>query len=856
MANRTFAASVRRREEWARSAAPRLGPGLNFNAQVARHLGETSVLEGHGGCVNRLAWNEDGSLLASGSDDTSVILWRDPAARVDPFRVFTPHHMNIFGVAILPASGGRHLVSCAMDGLVQHHVLEQPPLATDVSSAPRPRAHARNGGGPGPETAVPALSAKTTTFRCHDHRVKGVATSPTEPDMFWSVSEDGTVRQFDLRRDGPGAPGVREGSAEGAGEMANVLITAPESARTRRRMQFKAMAVNQAHPHMIAVGATDAYVRVYDRRKLAPLPVDEAGGAKPVLCMAPPHMRVHGAGRTHITHASFARGGDRVVATYHGFQAHAFDVRGAGDAAGVAMGAHGGARGAAAQGELPSEAERCKLEGNRMFFAKKHTAAVRWYSRGVEAAPWSVGLRCNRAAALLARKFEGDAMAALKDVEECIAMDPSAPKPRFRRAQALHQIGMLSSSLRALADFADRHPDNETEGVEQLRAAVTRRMRQRTERGTRVQPEHSRRRRARNAPGGTAGIVVHAASDSDTLPARPPHGGPASGSAPGSSNPSMHETSPGGSSREGAAQEDAGEGDGTQEGAVEVHIQVGGAEDEGAVASGGSGGSSISGAGRLMDEDVAHTSTSEDEDEDDDDDASVPTNDDWEGLYDENGRRYTQASYHEEDYCGAGAERRGASPRADRPPDAWETLPDGSPSWAWMFRGRGGQSVRYVGHCNVQTDIKEATFVGPRDELVACGSDDGRVYIYESRSGQLVRTLDADSDVANCVQAHPDLPILATSGIENVVRLWGPRYQCESAGAVGQLDEELDDIVARAQGRSRGELAGAALTAQLARLFEAAPGVMQALLTADRRTSELGDDDDEDAAPVPECRTS
>ena len=33
-----------------------------------------STLRGHSGCVNRLAWNDAGTLLASGSDDRRVSL--------------------------------------------------------------------------------------------------------------------------------------------------------------------------------------------------------------------------------------------------------------------------------------------------------------------------------------------------------------------------------------------------------------------------------------------------------------------------------------------------------------------------------------------------------------------------------------------------------------------------------------------------------------------------------------------------------------------------------------------------------------------------------------------------------------
>ena len=41
---------------------------------------------------------------------------------------------------------------------------------------------------------------------------------------------------------------------------------------------------------------------------------------------------------------------------------------------------------------------------------------------------------------------------------------------------------------------------------------------------------------------------------------------------------------------------------------------------------------------------------------------------------------------------------------------------------------------RYVGQCNVQTDIKEAQWLGADDDFVACGSDCGRVFIYRTVS--------------------------------------------------------------------------------------------------------------------------
>lgn len=54
------------------------------------------------------------------------------------------------------------------------------------------------------------------------------------------------------------------------------------------------------------------------------------------------------------------------------------------------------------------------------------------------------------------------------------------------------------------------------------------------------------------------------------------------------------------------------------------------------------------------------------------------------------------------------------------------------------------------------SDIKEAVFLGYDDALVACGSDDGRVFFYDADSGQPLLSIEADEDVANCVQVCCD----------------------------------------------------------------------------------------------------
>ncbi|KAL0830294.1 hypothetical protein ABMA28_002494 [Loxostege sticticalis] len=82
---------------------------------------------------------------------------------------------------------------------------------------------------------------------------------------------------------------------------------------------------------------------------------------------------------------------------------------------------------------------------------------------------------------------------------------------------------------------------------------------------------------------------------------------------------------------------------------------------------------------------------------------------------------------------------------------------------------------RFLGHCNTTTDIKEASFLGPRAEYIAAGSDDGCLFIWCRKSGNIIRCLRGDESIVNCVQLHPSCFLLATSGIEAVVRLWSPR---------------------------------------------------------------------------------
>lgn len=79
---------------------------------------------------------------------------------------------------------------------------------------------------------------------------------------------------------------------------------------------------------------------------------------------------------------------------------------------------------------------------------------------------------------------------------------------------------------------------------------------------------------------------------------------------------------------------------------------------------------------------------------------------------------------------------------------------------------------KFMGHRNARTMIKEASFWG--DNYIMSGSDCGHVFTWDKTTGSVVMLMEADQHVVNCIQPHPTMPYLATSGIDYNVKLWAP----------------------------------------------------------------------------------
>ncbi|XP_020800024.1 DDB1- and CUL4-associated factor 8 isoform X2 [Drosophila serrata] len=80
----------------------------------------------------------------------------------------------------------------------------------------------------------------------------------------------------------------------------------------------------------------------------------------------------------------------------------------------------------------------------------------------------------------------------------------------------------------------------------------------------------------------------------------------------------------------------------------------------------------------------------------------------------------------------------------------------------------------YEGHVNSRT-IKGVNFFGSRSEYIVSGSDCGNIFFWEKNSAAIVNFMKGDhAGVVNCLEPHPWMPVLGTSGLEHKVKIWTP----------------------------------------------------------------------------------
>ena len=399
-------------------------------------------LEGHTGCVNCIQWDSNGRLLASGSDDKTVIVW-DGLVGKKLARVETPHEGNIFSVVWMPGGDDQLLGTGAGDCRV----------------------------------CILNVETGTTTRSIvgHSGRVKRLTTAPDNPGVVWSGGEDGVVRQWDLRE-------------RWSGDSANVLINLTQQAG--RGAEVKCVTICPGRSELIAVGANDPFVRVFDRRMItcsrldpASTPSSDSGA---VAYFVPGHLpgveaafhrRLRPLTSTYIT---YNKDGTELLCNLTLEQIYLYDKSGlystsspinlavinnydkknVENSNGYSNGYENGHSKPAFK-PLPANIEAVRLLANAEFESQDHSKAVSLYNQALALQNgFHPIFNGNRGAALMKRKWDGDIYDALRDCLSALSLDPGHIKVHLRVAQCLTELDWLQEATKWLQNFKERHPEN------------------------------------------------------------------------------------------------------------------------------------------------------------------------------------------------------------------------------------------------------------------------------------------------------------------------------------------------------------------------------------------------------------
>ncbi|KAL7266716.1 hypothetical protein RUND412_010727 [Rhizina undulata] len=266
-------------------------------------------LHGHRGCVNALCWSRSGNLLATGSDDTRINIHTTttPGYHLNT-QIDTGHTANIFSVKFMPNTSDRVIVSAAGDNEVRIFDIDYAPTSSvsnssrssrpPISNTSETTRTLRNGRfgrlsgpfvyDPQPLKLVSHYETSPKVYRSHTDRVKRIVTEAS-PFLFLTCSEDGTVRQFDLRQPSEYYSRPRRGSVSGRRSYFGVALSSLDSGEEedernpplisyrRQRIELKTMSCSVSQPWYIALGGSHYHCFLHDRRMLGRDTSAEAG---------------------------------------------------------------------------------------------------------------------------------------------------------------------------------------------------------------------------------------------------------------------------------------------------------------------------------------------------------------------------------------------------------------------------------------------------------------------------------------------------------------------------------------------------------------------------------------------------
>ncbi|KAI3979004.1 hypothetical protein MKX01_016179 [Papaver californicum] len=680
---------------------------MQMHSSLVRRLSFERELEGHQGCVNSVAWNSSGSLLVSGSDDALINIWSYSSRKL-LHTIESGHSANIFCAKFVPETCDEVVVSGAGDAEVRQFNLSL-----------------LNAGKPGENAIEPSA-----LFQCHSRRVKKLAVEVGNPNVVWSASEDGTLRQHDFR-EGTSCPPNGSSHQECRSVLLDLRCGAKKSLADppKQCLSLKSCDISTTRPHLLLVGGSDAFARLYDRRMLPPLSSCQTM-TKPPPCIdyfCPMHLSDRRTPSLHLTHVTFSPTGEEVLLSYSGEHVYLMDVNTGGEnvtkysvedvselyklvpttnrttneAATLVFGNDIRRRRRNSFDMLRKckelvEIAEASLRESKNYYGIEACNEVLDGNASVIGPQLRHDCLCTRAALLLKRKWKNDIHMAIRDCKKARTIDPLSFKAHFYMSEALLQLGKHKEALEYAIAAQLLAPSN-TEVAERV-----------------------------------ISIKEHLAAD-EAEKSNANDGKSQSEARPGRMRTTVDVLNSDAPVDDVRSREDS-----DYEAEVELDFETSMSGDE---ANAAHSGPHINFRFRRRSDSARESSC-------------------------------TNGS------CGSTSSSSSQNDNTFYQP---ETVVD--------------MKQRYVGHCNVGTDIKQASFLGQRGEYVASGSDDGRWFIWEKRTGRLVKLLSGDEAVVNCVQCHPFDCTIATSGIDNTIKIWTPEAPAPSIVAGVSVGPEMADVL-------------------------------------------------------------
>ncbi|CAK7347224.1 unnamed protein product [Dovyalis caffra] len=653
-----------------------------MHSSLVRRLYKERELEGHQGCVNSIAWNSKGSLLISGSDDTRMNIWSYTGQKL-LHSIDTGHSANIFCTKFVPETSDELVVSGAGDAEWGDR--------DDNSIAP------------------------SAMYQCHTRRVKKLAVEVGNPNVVWSASEDGTLRQHDFREGSSCPP-----TGSNPHECCNILLDLRSGAKRsladppKQSLALKSCDISTSRPHLLLVGGRSESVAIQGRSSL------------------------------HLTHVTFSPNGDEVLLSYSGEHVYLMNVNhSGGTAVRYTMGDSSKLMtftptlNVLELQPLASRAFKCrtpsKTNGSSVLekcrklvqIAEKSLEEGTDYFYGIEACnevldghghdidpTFRHECLCIRAALLLKRKWKNDVHMAIRDCYNARRIDSSSFRALYYMSEALSQLATHYSVKIA--------PVNQTDASaalgkhkEALEFAIAAQISAPANTEVTVLMENIKKNLA-------AGEAEKTSKANDGAPRSEPR----SGRALSLSDILYRSEANSDASHDGPGS-DREDSDYDEELELDFETSVSGDE------------------GRDVEPNILHGSL--------------------------NLRIHRRGDSTRDSSCTNGSCGSPSSSQNDRMPYQPEAVID--------------MTQRYVGHCNVGTDIKQASFLGQRGNMlgfsdvvnqlpekmaswkvlaiahrtslclpltcdyVASGSDDGRCFIWEKQTGRLIKMLLGDEAV-------------------------------------------------------------------------------------------------------------